>query len=75
MAAPSIASLSTRLRPVSIPVKVFRYENQGGDRFNLLHKACSSRLLQQHMRQREGVVTDRADMVKEYESPRGYWLA
>jgi DNA end-binding protein Ku len=68
MAARSIASLSLTFGLVSIPVKVFpATESSGGIRFNLLHKACGSRLKQQYICLKEGVPVERADMVKGYE--------
>lgn len=68
MAARTIASLSISFGLVSIPVKVFSAtESKAAVGFNLLHKGCGSRLRQQYICQREGVVVDRADMVKGYE--------
>ncbi len=68
MAARSIASLSLTFGLVSIPVKVFpATESSGGIRFNLLHKACGSRLKQQYICLKENVPVERADMVKGYE--------
>lgn len=60
--------LSISFGLVSIPVKVFSAtESKAAIGFNLLHKGCGSRLRQQYICQREGVVVDRADMVKGYE--------
>ncbi|QYY33578.1 Ku protein (plasmid) [Cupriavidus pinatubonensis] len=68
MAARSIASLSISFGLVSIPVRVFSAtESQAAISFNLLHKGCGSRLRQQYLCQREGVVVERADIVKGYE--------
>ncbi|TDF62925.1 Ku protein [Cupriavidus sp. L7L] len=68
MAARSIASLSISFGLVSIPVKVFSAtESKAAISFNFLHKGCGSRLRQQYICQREGVVVERADMVKGYE--------
>jgi DNA end-binding protein Ku len=68
MAARSIASLSLSFGLVSIPVKVFSAtESSGGIRFNMLHKACGSRLKQQYVCLKENVIVERADMVKGYE--------
>ena len=67
MAARSLASLSLSFGLVSIPVKVFSAtESAGSVSFNLLHN-CGSRLKQQYVCQKEGVVVERADMVKGYE--------
>jgi DNA end-binding protein Ku len=68
MAARSIATLSLSFGLVSIPVKVFSAtESKSSIGFNLLHKGCGSRLKQQYICQREGVVVERSDMVKGYE--------
>src|SRR5689334_14872866 len=68
MAARSIASLSISFGLVSIPVKVYSAtESKSAIGFNLLHKGCGSRLRQQYICLKEGVVVDRADMVKGYE--------
>jgi len=67
MAARSLASLSLSFGLVSIPVKVFSAtETSGSVSFNLLHN-CGSRLKQQYVCQKEGVVVERADMIKGYE--------
>lgn len=67
MAARSIASLSIHFGLVSIPVKVYAAtESKSAVSFNLLHR-CGSRLRQQYVCQQEGVVVERADMVKGYE--------
>ncbi len=67
MAARSIASLSLSFGLVSIPVKVYSAtESSGSVSFNLLHN-CGSRLKQQYVCQKEGVVVERADMIKGYE--------
>jgi len=67
MAARSIASLSLSFGLVSIPVKVFSAtENSSAVHFNMLHN-CGSRLKQQYVCQKEGVVVERADMIKGYE--------
>ena len=67
MAARSLASLSLSFGLVSIPVKVFSAtESSSGVSFNLLHN-CGSRLKQQYVCLKEGVVVERADMVKGYE--------
>jgi DNA end-binding protein Ku len=67
MAARSIASLSLSFGLVSIPVKLYSAtESASAVSFNLLHN-CGSRLKQQYVCIKEGVVVDRADMVKGYE--------
>jgi DNA end-binding protein Ku len=67
MAARSIASLSLSFGLVSIPVKVYSAtETSNAVSFNLLHN-CGSRLKQQYVCQKEGVIVERADMIKGYE--------
>lgn len=67
MAARSIASLSLSFGLVSIPVKVFSAtESASAVHFNMLHH-CGSRLKQQYVCLKEGVVVERADMIKGYE--------
>src|SRR5688500_17373388 len=67
MAARSIASLSLSFGLVSIPVKVYSAtESSGSVSFNLLH-SCGSRVKQQYVSQKEGVVVERADMINGYE--------
>src|SRR5438045_5042738 len=67
MAARYLASLSLSFGLVSIPVKVFSAtESSSGVSFNLLHN-CGSRMKQQYVCLKEGVVVERADMVKGYE--------
>ncbi|MCC6533426.1 MAG: Ku protein [Burkholderiales bacterium] len=68
MAARSIASLTIAFGLVSIPVKLYSAtQPSGGVSFNLLHRACGSRLRQQYLCVKEDVVVERADMVKGYE--------
>jgi DNA end-binding protein Ku len=67
MAARSIATLSLSFGLVSIPVKVYSATESGAAvHFNMLH-SCGSRLKQQYVCVKEGVVVERADMVKGYE--------
>jgi DNA end-binding protein Ku len=68
MAARSIASLLVSFGMVSIPVKLYAAtQPTAGISFNLLHRACGSRLRQQYMCIKEDVVVERGDMVKGYE--------
>lgn len=67
MAARSIASLSLSFGLVSIPVKVYSATESGSAvHFNMLHN-CGSRMKQQYVCVNEGVVVERADMIKGYE--------
>jgi len=75
MAARSIASLTVSFGLVSIPVKLYTAtQSSGAISFNLLHKACGSRLKQQYICIREGVVVERADMVKGYEFAKDQYV-
>ena len=66
--ARSIASATISFGMVSIPVDIYpATQSSAGISFNLLHKTCGSRLKQQYVCLKEGVVVDRADMVKGFE--------
>jgi DNA end-binding protein Ku len=66
--ARSIASATISFGMVSIPVDIYpATQSSAGISFNLLHKTCGSRLKQQYVCIKEGVVVERADMVKGYE--------
>ena len=59
MAARSIASLLVSFGMVSIPVKVYAAtQPTAGISFNLLHRACGSRLRQQYVCIGENVVVE-----------------
>jgi DNA end-binding protein Ku len=68
MPARAIASVTVAFGMVSIPVKIYA-ATQARDAisFNLLHKACGSRLKQQYVCIREDVVVPREEMIKGYE--------
>src|SRR5437868_6835470 len=75
MAARSIASLTLSFGLVSIPVKLYSAtQASGAVSFNLLHKGCGSRLRQQYICQKEGVVVERTDMVKGYEFAKDQYV-
>ena len=75
MAARALASLTVTFGMVSIPVKLYTAtQAQAGISFNLLHAACGSRLKQQYLCAREGVVVERADMVKGYEFTKDQYV-
>jgi len=68
MAARSIASLTISFGMVSIPVKLYSAtEASRAISFNMLHKACGSRLKQQYVCVKEEVVVPREETVKGYE--------
>src|SRR5687767_3307843 len=75
MAARSIASLTVSFGLVSIPVKLFSAtEASRAISFNLLHKACGSRLKQQYFCIKEEVPVAREDMVKGYEFAKDQYV-
>jgi DNA end-binding protein Ku len=60
---------------VAIPVKLFTAtQSANAISFNLLHKTCGSRLKQQYLCQKEGVVVERDDMVKGYEFAKDQYV-
>jgi DNA end-binding protein Ku len=75
MAARSLASLTVAFGMVSIPVKLYSATQAlAGVSFNLLHGACGSRLKQQYLCAKEGVVVERGDMVKGYEFAKDQYV-
>ena len=75
MAARAIASITVSFGMVSIPVKLYSAtQPSAGFSFNLLHSTCGSRLKQQYLCAREGVVVERADMVKGYEFAKDQYV-
>lgn len=75
MAARSIASLTVSFGLVSIPVKLYSAtQPSSGVSFNLLHQGCGSRLKQQYICAKEGVIVERADMVKGYEFAKDQYV-
>ena len=75
MAARSIASLTISFGLVSIPVKLYSAtEASRAISFNLLHKACGSRLKQQYFCVKEDVPVAREDMVKGYEFAKDQYV-
>ena len=75
MAARSIASLTVSFGLVSIPVKLYSAtEASRAISFNLLHKACGSRLKQQYFCIKEEVPVAREDMVKGFEFAKDQYV-
>ena len=75
MAARSIGSLTISFGMVSIPVKLYSAtEASRAISFNLLHKACGSRLKQQYFCVKEEVPVAREDMVKGYEFAKDQYV-
>jgi len=75
MAARSIATLTISFGMVSIPVKLYSAtEASRAMSFNLLHKACGSRLKQQYFCVKEEVPVAREDMAKGYEFAKDQYV-
>jgi len=75
MAARPIATLTVSFGLVSIPVKLYSAtEASRAISFNLLHKACGSRLKQQYVCVKEEVIVPREDMVKGYEFEKDQYV-
>ena len=75
MAARSIASLTVSFGLVSIPVKLYSAtETSKAISFNMLHKACGSRLRQQYICQKEEIPVGREDIVKGYEFAKDQYV-
>jgi DNA end-binding protein Ku len=75
MAARAIASLTVTFGLVSVPVKLFSAtQSSAGVSFNLLHAGCGSRLKQQYLCAKEGVVVERGDMVKGFEFAKDQYV-
>jgi DNA end-binding protein Ku len=75
MAARSIGSLTISFGLVAIPVKLYSAtQSTNAISFNLLHKGCGSRLKQQYICAKEGVVVERDQMVKGYEFAKDQYV-
>jgi len=75
MAARSIGSLTVSFGLVAIPVKLYSAtESSRAISFNMLHKACGSRLKQQYLCIKEGVPVEREDIVKGYEFSKDQYV-
>ena len=75
MAARSIGSLTISFGLVAIPVKLYSAtKSESSFSFNLLHSTCGSRLKQQYICQKEGVVVERDQMVKGYEFAKDQYV-
>src|SRR3954469_8369762 len=76
MAAPrSIGSLTVSFGLVAIPVKLFTAtQSQNSISFNMLHKTCGSRLKQQYVCAKEGVIVERDEMVKGFEFAKDHYV-
>src|ERR1700675_1634283 len=75
MAQRSIGSLTVSFGLVAIPAKLYTATQSANTiSFNLLHKTDGSRLKQQYVCQKEGVVVERDEMVKGYEFAKDQYV-
>jgi DNA end-binding protein Ku len=75
MPARAIGTGSISFGLVAIPVKLYpATQSSAGISFNLLHKACGSRLRQQYICARENVVVPRENMIKGYEFTKDQYV-
>jgi DNA end-binding protein Ku len=75
MAARSIGSLTVSFGLVAIPVKLYTAtQSSSAISFNLLHKKDGSRLRQQYVCQKEGVVVEREEIVRGYEFAKDQYV-
>lgn len=70
-----MGSLTISFGLISIPVKLYTATQPAGSiSFNLLHKNCGSRLRQQYICIKEGVVVERDEIVKGYEFAKDQYV-
>jgi DNA end-binding protein Ku len=75
MSAHAIGSATISFGLVSVPVKLYSSsESAARISFNLLHKACGSRLKQQYICPQDGELVAREDMAKGYEFSKGSYV-
>jgi DNA end-binding protein Ku len=73
--ARAIAGATVSFGLVSIPVRLFSATEESMTiSFNMLHKACGSRLKQQYVCVKEDVIVPREDMVKGYEFEKDQYV-
>ena len=75
MAARSIGSLTISFGLVAIPVKLYTAtQTANAVSFNLLHKKDGSRLRQQYVCQKEGVVVERDEIIRGFEFAKDQYV-
>jgi DNA end-binding protein Ku len=75
MSARAIGTATVSFGLVSVPVKLYSAgDTTAALSFNWLHKECGSRLKQQYVCARDGVVVERDEMVKGYEFQREQYV-
>jgi DNA end-binding protein Ku len=75
MPARAVGTGSISFGLVAIPVKLYpATQGTGAVSFNMLHKECGSRLKQQYLCSRDGVIVPREEMVKGYEFAKDQYV-
>jgi DNA end-binding protein Ku len=75
MPARPIGSATISFGLVSVPVKLFSSaESAATVSFNMVHKACGTRLKQQYICPKENVVVEKDDIAKGYEFSKGQFV-
>ncbi|HWA74165.1 MAG TPA: Ku protein [Polyangiaceae bacterium] len=74
MAARAVASGTISFGLVSIPVKLFTAASSEQVSFNMLHKACGTRVKMQYICPTDNQVVERSDTIKGYEHARGQYV-
>ena len=75
MSARAIGTATVSFGLVSVPVKLYSAgDTTAALSFNWIHKECGSRLKQQYICARDGVVVERDEMVKGYEFQRDQYV-
>ncbi|MBX3190385.1 MAG: Ku protein [Labilithrix sp.] len=74
MAARSIGSGTISFGLVSIPIKLYTATSAKSVSFNMLHKACGSRLKQQLLCPVDNVVVERSDTIRGFEYARDQYV-
>ena len=74
MAARSIGSGTISFGLVSIPIKLYTATSAKSVSFNMLHKACGSRLKQQLLCASENIPVERTDVIKGFEYARDQYV-
>jgi DNA end-binding protein Ku len=75
MSARPIGSATISFGLVSVPVKLYSSaESAAAVSFNMLHKACGTRLKQQYICPKDGVIVEKDDIAKGYEFSKGQYV-
>jgi len=75
MSARPIGSATISFGLVSVPVKLYSAsESAATVSFNLVHKSCGTRLKQQYVCPKDGVLVEKDDMAKGYEFAKGQYV-